>query len=319
MRTFRLALTGFTLLGLATAGVRAADVDKAPAAPAPDVQPAAEKPQPVDPAVVALIDQLGSGEPAIREAASKKLLELGKSAVPTLKQSKDADDPEVRARVRSLIRKAERRLPPAAPAKDGNAHRQSVSVSMVNGQRNVDVDDNGYKIKIRQGPEGIVLDVTGVEDDKPVTETYRAKDADELKKENPEAFALYEKYNNGGPGGAFTIQLGGNAGFQGQVFINGGNPRGFAGGVQVEQKVAEAQVKAMEKVLEKLQEDPNIPAEHRAKIIEQIEQLRAKQQDVQQKQLKEMEQRREKALDELKVPLRDEPAKDGPAKDAKKD
>ena len=43
------------------------------------------------------------------------------------------------------------------------------------------------------------MTVTGVEEGKEVTETYEAKDADELKRDNPEAFDLYERWNGSGP------------------------------------------------------------------------------------------------------------------------
>ena len=64
------------------------------------------------PAVRGLILQLGSTSPAAREAAMKKLAAMGKEIVPALREFADAADPELRARVRALIRRAERRLPP---------------------------------------------------------------------------------------------------------------------------------------------------------------------------------------------------------------
>jgi hypothetical protein len=276
--------------------------DPGPGAVPPVAETNATESTPIAPAVSGLIEKLGDADPAVRETATRKLRDLGKAALPALRQARESDDPEVQSRVRSLIRKAERRLPPAAPARDGIAHRQNVRVSMVNGQRTVDVDDNGYKISIRQGVEGIVMEVTGVEDGKPVTETYKAKDADELKKENPEAFALYDKYNNGGPGVGFRIQMGG-----GNVQIQG-NVAGGRIDPAAEQKMAEMQLKVMEKMLEQLQNHPNLPPEHRARIAEQVERLQRQQADVQQKLLQDVEDRRKKALDDMKVPLRDEPA-----------
>src|SRR5205085_1092314 len=74
----------------------------------------APKSQPsTDPAVRALIVQLGSASPAAREEAMKKLAAMGKEVLPALQGFADSADPELRSRVRALIRRAERRLPPA--------------------------------------------------------------------------------------------------------------------------------------------------------------------------------------------------------------
>jgi hypothetical protein len=312
-------LLGFALLPGSGYAADVAPVDNKPVDATTADKPAGdtiEKPAVVDPAVPALIDQLGDADPAVREAASNKLMDLGKAALPALRQAAGSDNPEIQMRVHTLIRKAERRLPPAAPARDGNGHRNSVRVSMTDGQKTVDVDDNGYKIKIRQGTEGIVMDVTGVEDGKPVTETYKAKDADDLKKQNPEAFALYEKYNNGGPGVGFVAIGGGGVG--GQIIVQGGNADVVIRQGEIKARMAEAQIAAMERMLEQLQANPDIPEEHRARILEQINRLRARQADVQQKIEKDMEDRRAKALDDLKVPLRDEPKKEEPKKEEPK-
>src|SRR5436190_1706820 len=85
-------------------------------------------------------------------------------------------------------------LVPAAPAWAGRFRSQSVSVSVANGRKTVDVNDNGLKIRIKQTADGIRMSVTGVEDGNEVTEEYEAKDADELKRDNPEAYALYERW-----------------------------------------------------------------------------------------------------------------------------
>jgi hypothetical protein len=165
----------------------------------PNTQPA------MDPAVRGLIVQLGSTSPAAREGAMTKLAAMGKEILPTLRPLADAPDPELRARIRALIRRAERRLPPAAPPSDQRFHRQSVRVSSINGRKTVDVNDNGYRIHIEEDHKGsttasdIKMSVTGVEEGKEITETYEAKDADELKRDNPEAFDLYERWNGTGP------------------------------------------------------------------------------------------------------------------------
>src|SRR4051812_44485429 len=64
----------------------------------PKTQPSTE------PAVRALIVQLGSVSAASREEAMKKLAAMGKEALPALQGFADSPDPELRARVRALIR-----------------------------------------------------------------------------------------------------------------------------------------------------------------------------------------------------------------------
>jgi len=299
-------LAHWTLAGLLGVGGIASATD---VAPTPAVPPAADAPVtdppgatpavPADTAVDALIQQLGDPDPKVREDASRKLVDLGKAALPQLESAKDSDDPEIRSRVRGLIRKAQRRLPPAAPPRHGFGSRQSVQVSMVNGQRSVAVDDNGYRIQIRQGPEGIVMDVTGLEDGKEVTETYKAADAETLKKENPEAFALYDKYNN--RGGGFSIEIGGRGAAAARGVIVGPN-------AEAQQRMLDVQIAAMERMLTQLQEQhPNLEPAHVARIQEHIDRLRQRQGDVQQQLMEQMQKQRERALDDKKVPLRDEP------------
>jgi hypothetical protein len=50
-----------------------------------------------------LVGQLGDDAFAVREAASKRLMEIGRSAVPTLRASLKSDDPEIRLRARRIL------------------------------------------------------------------------------------------------------------------------------------------------------------------------------------------------------------------------
>src|SRR4051794_40228988 len=124
-RTFQnlLLISGLCVAGGLTPAVVRADV-------APTTAPATQPAAPVDAAVTALVTKLASPSAKVRDDASRKLAEMGKAAVPALKELADVDDPELKARVRSLLRRAERRLPPAAPPRDGRFRSQSVSVSV---------------------------------------------------------------------------------------------------------------------------------------------------------------------------------------------
>jgi PDZ domain len=181
-----LVLSGFSL----TTHGRAAQ----PAPPTPATQPAAAV---TDPAVRELIDQLGHPDADTREQASNKLRSMGKAALPALQQAADSDDPEVKARVRALVRHAGRRLPPAAPQNGGEWGRgHAVSISVAPGRKVTDVEENGRKIQITQRDDGSIdMTVSGVDEaGKEASETYQAKDAAELKRDHPEAHALYERW-----------------------------------------------------------------------------------------------------------------------------
>ncbi len=126
---------------------------------------------------------------------------------------------------------------------------------MDQGVRTIDVDDNGRKVHIVCRADGqIEMSVTGIEDGKEATETYRAKDADELKHDNPEAFAIYDQW--AGAHGALTIRGRGLFGGGARVRIMpGGPPAG--GGVAPVQPVnpqdLELRIEQQQKQIEELQ------------------------------------------------------------------
>jgi hypothetical protein len=125
---------------------------------------------------------------------------------------------------RSIARRAEEILNPPQPPQQiggfnqggiqiiGGAGQFRIQVQAAGGNRNIEVDENGKKIKIREDQNGIEINVTEKVDGKEKTETYKAKDAAELKKKHPEAHKLYEKHAQQG-GGAIVIR---NLQIQGQ-------------------------------------------------------------------------------------------------------
>jgi len=74
-----------------------------------------------------------------------------------------------------------------------------------NGTRNIDVDDNGKKVHIHEDQNGLEVHVTEKVNGQEKTDTFKAKDAAELKQKSPEASKLYEKYGQNGAG-AIQIQ-----------------------------------------------------------------------------------------------------------------
>jgi hypothetical protein len=88
------------------------------------------------------------------------------------------------------------------------------------GATTTEVDANGKKIKIEKDANGgIEMRVTEKVNGQDKTDTYKAKDADELKKKSPEAYKLYEKYGQQGQAGVIlgNIQIQGIAVPIGQI------------------------------------------------------------------------------------------------------
>jgi len=74
----------------------------------------------------------------------------------------------------------------------GNQQRR---IQINNGVRQIEVTETDLKVKITEEPAGgVQLEVTRKKDGKESTEKYSAKSRDELKKKQPEAYRLYDKY-----------------------------------------------------------------------------------------------------------------------------
>ncbi len=87
-----------------------------------------------------------------------------------------------------------------------------------NGKSTTEVQENGKKVHIEQDQNGIELKVTENVNGVDKTDTFKAKDADDLKKQSAEAFKLYQKYGQNANGfGAVQIQIQG-----GQIQLGGG-------------------------------------------------------------------------------------------------
>jgi hypothetical protein len=166
---------------------------------------------------------------------------------------------------------------------------QGIKMRNVNGVKDIEVTENDRKVKIHDDPnQGIKVEIIETKEGKPVTRTFQAKNADELKKKSPEAHKLYEKYAKGGAG---NIQLG-NLQIQGNIFppiqipqFNlPGVPQQIPGNMQ--RRVADIQLRQMERMIQSIQkqlqadgEDAG-PAkatlEHLKKALEEIKQAREK-------------------------------------------
>jgi hypothetical protein len=168
--------------------------------------------------IQALIDQLGNDDYKTRDAAAMKLKAIGMPALPALREALNSPDAEVVTRAQNLIKRIEvRPVPGPDPhGPNGGVHASRIRLSVQDGNRVFDVTDSGRDVRIVQEPGGgITMSVTGLVDGKRVTEEYSAADAEELKRENPEAFALYEQWT----GGAMGLRFGGRMQFRGGIQI----------------------------------------------------------------------------------------------------
>ncbi len=83
---------------------------------------------------------------------------------------------------------------------------QTRRIKINNGVRQIEVTENDLKVKITEDAQGgIQMEVTRKKDGKETTEKYAAKSAGELKKTNPDAGKLYDKYQQQA-GAAIQIQ-----------------------------------------------------------------------------------------------------------------
>jgi hypothetical protein len=80
---------------------------------------------------------------------------------------------------------------------NNGAQVRRMTVVNNNGVRQIEAEENGRTVKIKDDPNGVLeMEVTETKDGKPVTQKYQAKNADDLKQKHPEAHKLFEQYNN---------------------------------------------------------------------------------------------------------------------------
>ena len=165
---------------------------------------------------VKVLENLLSGKDAVANAAAKAALE---------ELAKDQKHPSSHLAWKALQAKnPPKSIPGHLPGQiviggnvirlaGGGAVQMQISVKNVNGDKEIDVTENGKKVKITENKAGITVTVTEAPkgDAKGKPKQYKAADAKELKTKHPEAHKLYEKYAKGQ--GAANIQIiGGNIG-----------------------------------------------------------------------------------------------------------
>jgi len=190
------------------------------------------------------IEQLDADEFSRREKATAKLTAAGEAAIAALTESATSDRLEVsgrsvrilrellqsphaktKAAAKEALEKIARANHPTSSPRAEEAIRPpaeapapwpagivltttSVSVKNVNGVKEITVSENGRKISIKDDPkQGIQVEITETKGGRQVTRTVQAKDAEDLKKQDKEAYDLYKQYSQGNAGGAIQLQI----------------------------------------------------------------------------------------------------------------
>jgi hypothetical protein len=187
-----------------------ARADEPKPAPAPAVGEASAE------EIKRLIKDLGDDSFEVRERATRRLVEIGKPALPAVKEAQTSKDAEVRSRADKIVDRLDPK--PKTPAKNsdpvapqiapggiriigpGNVQIKVQAVGGVGGAvvKEIQVQEDGKKVHITENAEGIKVVVTEKDPNgKEATREFKAKTAEDLKKNHPEAYELYIKHSGG--------------------------------------------------------------------------------------------------------------------------
>ena len=153
-----------------------------------------------------IVSQYKDGDEATKNKATNALKKIAKSDKPHAAEAKKVLEPpkNVPETANGVTAKADIQI-------GGNAGiNRRVSVMVQNGVTTVDAEENGQKVKILKDPKkGITVEITEGKEGKKETNKYQAANAEELKKKNPKAHELYQKYtgNVKADGGNVNIKI----------------------------------------------------------------------------------------------------------------
>ncbi len=266
----------------------------APPAIAPATQPTAADDQVRD-----LIKQLGNDDFHVREEAENKLAKMGRTALPALKEALKSEDPEIKSKAEAVIARIDAQDQAVAQLPNIRhgairigqpiAIHNRISVTVVNGAKTVDAEENDRKVHITENADGIGMTVTETKDGKEVTREYKAKNQEEFKTNNPDVFPIYQRLAGGGGQGAqFQLQLNvGPGGNIGPVNVIPIQPNGV-----VEDAVVREQLDAQRKAVEIQRQAAELQ-------LQQLELNTARLREQVQVQQQEIEQRNKQRQQEL--------------------
>lgn len=237
----QLLMTGMIVV-LSCGATSAEDLDVPPPPATPITIQPAEPPAPEQ--LQQWTRDLSSPVFAVRQAASQKLVQAGKAGMEQVAITAQTEDLELATRclavlAEGLISKAEdvrqaargaleklaasdnrsvarraRQALEAPPKLDGPGQPdvaqnvQQVQVQIINGVREIKVRENDKEVIIKDNNgKDISVTTTELKNGQKVTRTVTGKDEDDLKKNQPEAHAVFEKYRNGGNGMRVQIRM----------------------------------------------------------------------------------------------------------------
>ena len=181
-RSSRVLALACLVLGVLSVPAAAQSLQQPPARAAPGAQ---------GDDIPSLVRQLGDADFRVREQATRRLRDIGKPAMPALREALGSDDPEVCSRADSLLRQIEKPRIPQGWFRNFNGWRRRET--MRNGTRVVEVNEGDRRAVVVEGPGGIELTVTGTDEGQSVHVALRAGDAEDLRRQDAEAHALYER------------------------------------------------------------------------------------------------------------------------------
>ncbi len=161
------------------------------------------------------LDKIAAGDNAAAAARAREALTPPEEAAPAGRNFQIAPG-RLRIQVRAL----------------GGQGARRIRVSNVNGVKDIEVHDGERSVKIHDDPaKGIKMEVTQKKDGKEVTEKFEAKDADDLKKNHPQAHKIYEEFSRGNGGIQIrAVPVPGGVPLPRGVPIPGGAPMPVPGG-----------------------------------------------------------------------------------------
>ena len=153
----------------------------------------------------------------IRKLFQSEDLNTKKQAEEALKRLAESESPSIASRAKAILSPPDSPNDPNVPGVPaiplqiqggiiqiqangiGNGVKRRMTVRNNNGVREIEADEEGRSVKIKDDPnQGIKIEITEKKDGKEETKKYEAKNAEELKKNHPEAHKVYEEFSKQG-------------------------------------------------------------------------------------------------------------------------
>jgi hypothetical protein len=136
------------------------------------------------------------GDQATKQAAKEALDKIAGSDQPAAERAKEILNPQ--KAMPPVALPAFGALPQIQIRMNAIAQGQVKRIQINNGIKQIETQDGDRKVKITEDPnKGIDIEITEKKNGKETTQKFHAKNADDLKKQHPEAHKVYEKSTQG--------------------------------------------------------------------------------------------------------------------------